>query len=73
MNKKTLIGLLASHDSSPKNEALAQIFRDAWSDKYLREVLKHFRFVFTGGTYERLFDGEPVHGKVKVEDPPPPT
>ncbi len=62
MREKTLIGVLASHDSLPTNEALANIFRDAWSDNYIRDLLTNFRFVFTGGTYKRLFNGDPIYG-----------
>lgn len=62
MSEKTLIGVLASHDSTPKNVALAEIFRQAYNDAYLRGLLSKFRFVFTGGTYRRLFRGDQVHG-----------
>jgi methylglyoxal synthase len=40
---KTLIGVLASHDSP--------------ADPDLNQLLKEFRFVVTGGTYARLFKG----------------
>ncbi len=62
VEEKTLIGVLASHDSSSKNEALANIFRDAWNDPNLRKILTNFRFVFTGGTYRRLIGGDQIHG-----------
>jgi hypothetical protein len=58
MSEKTLIGVLASHDSLEKNKALAEIFRKIWKDESLRKTLSNFRFVFTGGTYNRLMRGD---------------
>jgi len=58
--KKTLIGVLASHDSQIKNNELAKVFREAHEEN--PDLLKEFRFVFTGGTYGRLIKGKPVHG-----------
>lgn len=60
--EKTLIGLLASHDSPSKNEALANIFRYAYGDSDLRRLLTNFRFIFTGGTYKRLILGAQAQG-----------
>lgn len=57
---KTLIGVLASNDSLEKNEALADVFREAYKNESLRETLTNFRFVFTGGTYNRLIRGDRV-------------
>lgn len=62
MEKKTLIGVLASHDSAPKNTALAKVFRKAYYDPDVKGILTKFRFVFTEGTYRRLFLGDQVHG-----------
>jgi len=64
---KTLIGVLASHDSPAKNEALASIFREAFKDPGLKSLLTQFRFIFTGGTYRRLFSGEQAHGAITTE------
>jgi len=64
-NEKTLIGVLASHDSAEKNEALAGVFRDAYENKVLRNSLANFRFVVTGGTYGRIFGGEPAQGTTR--------
>jgi len=64
---KTLIGILASHDSPAKNEALASVFREAFEDPYLKSLLTRFRFIATGGTYGRLFRGEQAHGAVTTE------
>ncbi len=60
---KPLIGVLASHDSQDKNEALATVLIEAHKDEGLRGILRRFRFVFTGGTYRRLFLGQPVSGQ----------
>jgi len=55
--EKTFVGVLASHDSVDKNAQLVQIFHTALDPQkqHRREILKTFRFIFTGGTYERLF------------------
>jgi methylglyoxal synthase len=55
MSRKTLIAALASHDSPPKNQQLAEVLFEAMSDKFLPRM-KEFAFVFTGGTYKRLFE-----------------
>lgn len=54
--QRTLIGVLASHDSRTPNESLVSLFT------YLckhpdRNRLDGFHFVFTGGTYDRVFGG----------------
>ena len=64
---KTLIGVLASHDSPEKNAALAAIFKDAFEDRKYKEILTNFRFVFTGGTYKRLIMGAPADGQEESE------
>ncbi len=69
--EKTLIGVLASHDSLEKNEQLANIFRDCLKPKYenRRQVLKdNFQFVMTGGTYHRLFGDGLVANSSKDEE-----
>lgn len=53
---KTLIGVLASHDSPLKNEALKDLLDSAVETKEGRDILTGFSFVFTGGTYKRLFN-----------------
>lgn len=52
---KTLIGVLASHDYEERNERLARLF-DSFKNSN-SELLRQFRFVFTGGTYNRIIDG----------------
>src|SRR5438876_3294918 len=60
---KTLIGVLASHDSPQKNEALKNVFDLTVETSDGKKTLAGFSFVFTGGTYERLFDGRPTEGQ----------
>ncbi len=53
--KKTLIGVLASHDSPEKNNALARLFDILFIDNAL--LLEQYHFLFTAGTYERVVLG----------------
>lgn len=53
--RKTLIGVLASHDSPEKNNALARLLENLRSEN--SKLLNQFHFVFTGGTYERIIVG----------------
>lgn len=63
-NEKTLIGILASHDSPERNKALADVLTEAYKD---RGLLRQFRFVFTGGTYRRLIRGDQTHGATSTK------
>ncbi|MGB7061788.1 MAG: methylglyoxal synthase [Candidatus Zixiibacteriota bacterium] len=62
--EKTLIGVLASHDSKERNETLADVFREAYQN---RDLLRKFGFIFTGGTYERLILGHQTHGATTTQ------
>ena len=72
--KKTLIGVLASHDSSAKHWELADALQTLLKDER-RQHVREFHFVFTGGTFDRLVlgtsvcadhvDGEIPIGKVR--------
>lgn len=53
---KTLVGVLASHDDSKPNERLVSLFTYLYNHAH-RSRLERFHFVFTGGTYDRLFYG----------------
>lgn len=64
---KTLIGVLASHDSVTKNRALKTVFDSAVATKEGRKALSEFRFIFTGGTYGRLFENWPAAGESRKE------
>ena len=54
--KKTLIGVLASHDAKEKNVELCRVLEYICGKR--SELLDSFHFVFTGGTYHRLVLGE---------------
>lgn len=54
--KKTLIAVLASHDSVWENNKLAALFEELYDLN--RELLGQFHFLFTGGTFKRLVVGE---------------
>jgi methylglyoxal synthase len=52
---KTLVGVLASHDSSDRNNALARLFERLHATH--PKKLADFHFLFTGGTCDRLIGG----------------
>ena len=56
IDKKTLIGVLASHDSEEKNKELAEVFVDLYNSPN-KTTLENFHFVFTGGTFDRIVMG----------------
>lgn len=56
-NKKTLIGVLASHDSVPKNNELARTFENLYKEDK-KKLLEKFHFLFTGGTFKRVVLGK---------------
>jgi methylglyoxal synthase len=53
-DKKTLIGVLASHDDVQKNNDLARLFDKLHNKANFRK----FHFVFTSGTYQRIILGK---------------
>lgn len=60
--RKTMIGVLTSRDEEDpggrnKNTALVALFNQFYSDLTVRDKLKRFAFVFTGGTYDRVILG----------------
>lgn len=64
---KPIIGILASHDSVTRNQALKHVL-DFLTQKHAEE-LKEFQFVTTGGTYRRVIEGkDPKMSGVGVED-----
>ncbi len=50
--KKTIIGILASHDSVQKNNELLETIETLYGTN--KELLEKFHFIFTGGTFNRL-------------------
>lgn len=68
-DKKTLIGVLASHDDQFRNSELVNLFGYLWKD--YRDILKKFHFVFTGGTFGRvikLLGDKSVDKKLNLTD-----
>lgn len=55
IERKTLIGVLASHDSPDRNNALARLFEGLREKN--EDRLSSFHFLFTEGTYERTVIG----------------
>jgi len=52
--------VLAARDSDLANASLVSLFTHAYNDRLAKRRLERFHFVFTGGTYERLFCGATV-------------
>src|SRR5438094_5798068 len=52
--RRTLVGVLASFDSEKKNTFLAQSIKALCRNEGL---VNEFHFIFTGGTFDRLFIG----------------
>ncbi len=59
---KTLIGVIAGHDSVSKNNDLIRLLRDLYDDPRDRALLRKFHFVFTKGTFRRVVLGEHTEG-----------
>ncbi|MGZ4902599.1 MAG: hypothetical protein ACXV5E_04355 [Halobacteriota archaeon] len=59
---KTLIGVLAGHDSVRKNNDLIRLLHDLHDDSKDRALLRKFHFVFTKGTFRRVVLGERAEG-----------
>jgi len=72
--RKTLVGILASHDSVNKNNEVARVFEELCKEDLNREkegkrrLLDSFHFVFTGGTFRRLVLHEDTEGKCEGEE-----
>ena len=65
--RKTLVGVLASHEDARRHDELVELFDDlVASDLKLppnSQVLPNFAFVFTGGTFKRIIKGHSCPGK----------
>jgi methylglyoxal synthase len=55
--EKTLIAVLASHDSVQRNNSLARLLERLCKTKRGKKKLDGFYFLFTGGTYDRVLAG----------------
>lgn len=64
-DKKTLIGVLASHDDVQKNNDLARLFEKLHETD--KEKFEKFHFVFTGGTYQRIVRGEDTEPQPRID------
>ena len=56
--RKALIAIISDHDDYYRNIELANLFNTLYSSPKTREFLKQFWFVFSGGTFERIFSGK---------------
>lgn len=65
--KRTLIAVLASHDSKEKNKEVARVLERLYKDD--QATLAEFHFVFTGGTFDRLVLGLPDEEGSIMEPP----
>lgn len=64
-DKRTIIGVLAGHDTADRNNELAELLDAAFENNKLKCVLEDgYHFLFTGGTYGRVILGK----KNNVED-----
>lgn len=59
---KTLIAVLASHDSDERNASLARVFDQLVAQSVDR--LRKFHFLFTGGTFRRVVLGDPDRPRI---------
>lgn len=50
--RRTVIAVLASHDSVRKNNELARLFEELTGKGENRDRLKEFHFLFTGGYFQ---------------------
>jgi methylglyoxal synthase len=66
-DKKTLIGVLASHEDGRRHDELVELFDTLVRDRPADE-LEPFAFVFTGGTYRRLLFGKDPPRNCKHKD-----
>jgi len=56
MKKRAIVGILAGHEESQPNDELVKCIVWLLSDRKLSdEVLAHYQFLFTGGTFHRCF------------------
>jgi methylglyoxal synthase len=65
--RKALIGVLASRDDAKVNRTLVSLFTH-FRNQEDAPKLEQFHFVFTGGTYDRLFFGESKLGVSALDE-----
>jgi hypothetical protein len=59
--RKTLIGVLASHDDRKPNMSLVSLFTHMHGKAESRSRLERFHFLFTGGTHDRVASTYPSY------------
>jgi len=64
-NRKTLIAVLASHDSISKNNELTEVIEELFDKD--KNKLGEFHFLFTGGTFGRLVLGKDTNTRLSNE------
>ena len=67
--RKTIIGVLASHDDPKKNERLVDLLQKLQADLGRKPWWEDFAFAFTGGTYNRVILGEGEKEPIRPVNP----
>ena len=68
-NNKTIIGILTGHEEPSRNNSLVEVLNSAFSDPCIKnELMEHYQFVFTGGTFNRCIAGQGGRGWNCVAD-----
>lgn len=63
MAGKTIIGILTGHEEPSRNNSLVKVLNSAFSNSRIKkELMKHYQFVFTGGTFNRCIAGQGKKG-----------
>ena len=57
MSLYPLIAIVTDHTDKRRNEILAQLLNKLHENLEYRKILSEYWFVFTGGTYSRIFEG----------------
>ena len=66
--QQALIAIVSDHTDDIRNVALADVFNNLCEDSTYKEILKKFGFIFTGGTFRRIFHGERKDGTPYLTD-----
>lgn len=59
---KPVIAILATHDNVKKHNVLVNLLDELIENESTKKILEPFWFVFSGGTFTRLFNGNPSKG-----------
>lgn len=66
---KTYIGVLAIHDDMSVHNSLVQLFNDFCTQEETKNILQNFHFIFTGGTFDRIFKSRFENSINPIEKP----